>query len=59
MAKKSKFKVGDVVHAKWKGKESVLITLIRYSPNYEWLAEFKSITENEIIRDYFDERDFD
>jgi len=57
--KKSKYKSGEIVFAKWKRETSVMIKLIYYLPNYEWCAEFKNPDTQEIIKDYFDERDFD
>lgn len=59
--KKSKFQPGETVYAKSSifPEQTLIITLIKYIPNYEWQAEFIHPDTKESVKDYFDERDFD
>lgn len=59
--KKSKFQPGQTVYANSPRfpERTLLITLIKYIPNYEWQAEFIHPGTKESVKDYFDEREFD
>ena len=59
--KKSKYKSGQLLVARPLrfNRRPVLVTLIRYIPNYDWEIEYTDSNTGEVKRDTFDEREFD